>query len=161
VNRTDVGPDETGVVHGLRLFRQIRDLGYDGSYPVVRNYLDQHRPAKTLLPEAPPAIRDVTNWLTRRPDTLTEDEKPRLTAILDRCPELRAASDQVRAFVSMLTELTGQDLPQWTASAREVIKRQMFGRAGLPLLRNRVLLTARIQPAPEKPGADGRPTAAP
>jgi transposase len=101
-----------------RLFRQIRDLRYDGSYSVVRNYLDQHHPAKTPLPQAPPTVRDVTNWLTRRPDTLTEDEKPRLTAILDRCPELQAASDQVRALAGMLTGLTGQDLPQWIASAR-------------------------------------------
>jgi hypothetical protein len=31
-----------------------------------------------------------------------------------------------------------------------MIKRQMFGRAGLPLLRKRVLLTAQIQPAARK-----------
>jgi transposase len=84
----------------------------------------------------------------------------------------------------MLTELTGQDLPQWIADASDaglpgissfakglkqdldavtngltmpwssgpvegrvnhikMIKCQMFGRAGLPLLRKRVLLTAR------------------
>ena len=86
----------------------------------------------------------------------------------------------------MLTELTGQDLPQWIADAGDaglpgissfakglkqdldavtngltmpwssgpvegrvnhitfkMIKRQMFGRAGLPLLRKRILLTAR------------------
>jgi hypothetical protein len=175
-----------GQGHGsfTRLFREIRDLGYDGSYSVVRNYLDQIRPARTPLPEAPPTVRDVTNWLTRRPDSLTGDEKPRLTAILDRCPELQTASDQVRAFAGMLTELTGQDLPQWIADASDaglpgissfarglkqdldavtngltmpwssgpvegrvnhikMIKRQMFGRAGLPLLRKSVLLTAR------------------
>jgi hypothetical protein len=175
-----------GQPHGsfTRLFREIRDLGYDGSYSVVRNYLDQTRPARSPLPEAPPTVRDVTNWLTRRPDSLTEDEKPRLTAILDRCPELQTASDQVRAFAGMLTELTGQDLPQRIADASDaglpgtssfakglkqdldavtngltmpwssgpvegrvnhikMIKRQMFGRAGLPLLRKRVLLTAR------------------
>ena len=114
----------------------------------------------------------------RRPDSLTEDDKPRLTAILDRCPELQTASDQVRAFAGMLTELTGQDLPQWTADASDaglpgissfakglkqdldavtngltmpwssgpvegrdghikMIKRQMSGRAGLPLLRKK------------------------
>jgi hypothetical protein len=33
----------------------------------------------------------------------------------------------------MITELTGQDLPQWITDARD---------AGLPLLRKRVLLTA-------------------
>jgi hypothetical protein len=32
----------------------------------------------------------------------------------------------------------------------KMIKRQMFGRAGLPLLRKRVLLTAQIQPAARK-----------
>jgi Transposase/zinc-finger of transposase IS204/IS1001/IS1096/IS1165 len=71
-----------GEGHGsfTRLFREIRDLGYDGSYSVVRNYLDQVRPAKAPLAEAPPTVRDVTNWLCRRPDTLTEDERPRLKA---------------------------------------------------------------------------------
>jgi len=174
-----------GQGHGsfTRLFREIRELGYDGSYSVVRNYLDRTRPEKAPLGEAPPTVRDVTNWLCRRPDTLTEDQRPRLKAILDRCPELQAASAQVRAFATMITELTGQDLPQWMAAAREaglpgissfakgleqdldavtqglttswssgpvegrvnhikMIKRQMFGRAGLPLLRKRVLLTA-------------------
>jgi transposase len=172
--------------HGsfTRLFGEIKELGYDGSYSVVRNYLDKHRPEKAPLPEAPPTVRDVTNWLNRRPDSLTEDEKPRLKAILDRCPELQAASDRVRAFAAMITNLTGQDLPHWITGAKEaclpgissfakgleqdldavtsgltmnwssgpvegrvnhikMIKRQMFGRAGLPLLRKRVLLTAR------------------
>jgi transposase len=105
-------------------------------------------------------------------------------AILERCPELQAASDQVRAFAAMLTNLTGQDLPNWIAAARDaglpgiasfakglehdldavtngltmnwssgpvegrvnhikMVKRQMFGRAGLPLLRKHVLLTAK------------------
>jgi transposase len=89
--------------------------------------------------------------------------------------ELQAASDQVRAFAVMITQLTGQGLPQWITDARDaalpgissfakgleqdidavtlglttrwnsvpvegrvdhikMIKRQMFGRAGLPLL---------------------------
>jgi len=166
-----------------RLFLEITARGYDGSYPVVRDYLARNSPARQPLPPAPPTVRDVTNWLCRRPDTLTEDEEPRLKAILDRCPELQAASDQVRGFATMITGLTGQDLPQWMAAAREaglpgissfakgleqdldavangltmnwssgpvegrvnhikMIKRQMFGRAGLPLLRKRVLLTA-------------------
>jgi len=176
----------TGGGHGsfTRLFHQIQELGYDGSYSVVRDYLDQHRPARAPLPEPPPTVREVTNWLTRRPGTLTQDERPRLQAILDRCPELQAASEQVRGFAAMITDLTGENLPQWIAAARDtglpgiasfakgleqdldavtngltmqwnsgpvegrvnhikMIKRQMFGRASLPLLRKRVLLTAR------------------
>jgi transposase len=172
--------------HGsfTRLFHEVRELGYDGSYSVVRNYLDRIRPAKAPLGEAPPTVREVTNWLCRRPDSLTEDEQPRLKTVLERCPELRTASGQVRGFATMITDLTGQDLPQWMAAARDaglpgissfakgleqdldavtqglttswssgpvegrvnhikMLKRQMFGRAGLPLLRKRVLLTAK------------------
>jgi transposase len=178
-----------GYSHGsrTRLFAEIRQLGYDGSYSVVRNYLGQHRPARAPLSPAPPTVRDVTGWLTRHPDSLTEDERPRLSALLERCPELRAAGTQVRAFARMLTQLTGQDLPQWISDTQaaglpglssfakglnqdldavtqgltthwnsgpvegrvnhiKMIKRQMFGRAGLPLLRKRVLLTARHRP---------------
>lgn len=32
--------------------------------------------------------------------------------------ELQAADSQIRAFARMLTQLTGQDLPQWTGDAR-------------------------------------------
>jgi transposase len=109
---------------------------------------------------------------------------------LDRCPELQAASDHIRAFAAMITSLSGQDLPHWITTAQEaglpgispfakgleqdldavtkgltthwnsgpvegrashikMIKRQMYGRAGLPLLRKRVLLTARSQAPPQ------------
>ena len=107
-----------GCGNGARLFREIKALGYAGSYSVVRGYLDQRRPARTPLPPAPPTVRDVTGWLTRHPDSLTDDERPQLQALLDRCPELRAADAQVRAFAVMLARLTGQDLPQWISGAR-------------------------------------------
>jgi transposase len=172
-----------GCGNAAQLFREIRMLGYDGSYSIVRDHLGQHRPAKVPLTPPPPTVREVTSWLTRRPESLTEDEQPQLKALLDRCPELQAASDQVRSFATMLTELTGHNLPQWISDTRtaglpglssfakgleqdldavtagltsqwnsgpvegrvnhiKMIKRQMFGRAGLPLLRKRVLLTA-------------------
>jgi hypothetical protein len=56
--------------------------------------------------------------ISRHPDSLTEDERPRLKAVLGRCPELQAASGQVRAFTDMLTQRTGQDLPQWISGVR-------------------------------------------
>jgi len=40
---------------------------------VIRGYLDRHRPVRAPLPPAPPAVRDVTGWLTRHPDSLTDD----------------------------------------------------------------------------------------
>jgi transposase len=175
---------EEGCGNAALLFRESRALGYDGSYSTVRDYLDQHRPDKTPLLPPPPTVRQVTGWLTRHPDSVTEDEQPQLKALLGRCPELQAASGHVRSFATMLTQLTGQDhLAQWISDVRDaelpglssfahgleqdldavtqgltsrwnsgpvegrvnhikMIKRQMFGRAGLPLLRKRVLLTA-------------------
>jgi enoyl-ACP reductase-like protein len=76
------------------------------------------QPSQGTAAPGPSTVRDVTNWLCRRLDTLTEDEKPRLKAILDRCSELQAASDQVRAFAAMTTHLTGENLPQWIDAAR-------------------------------------------
>jgi transposase len=174
---------EEGCGNVAHLFREISALGYTGSYSTVRDYFEQHRPGTAPLTPPPPTVREVTGWLTRHPDSLTEDERPQLKTLLERCPELHAASGHVRTFAAMLTQLTGQNLPQWISDARaselpglssfakgleqdldavtqgltshwnsgpvegrvnhiKMIKRQMFGRAGLPLLRKRVLLTA-------------------
>ena len=54
--------------HGsfTRLFHKVRALGCDGGYSVAHSYLDRIRPEKAPLGEAPPTVRDVTNWLCRR-----------------------------------------------------------------------------------------------
>ena len=62
-----------GCGNAAQLFLEISALGYTGSYSTVRGYLDQHRPAAAPLPPPPPTVREVTGWLTRRPDSLTED----------------------------------------------------------------------------------------
>jgi hypothetical protein len=36
------------------------------------------------MPSAPPTVRDVTGWITRHPDSLTEDDRPKLKAIQPR-----------------------------------------------------------------------------
>jgi transposase len=85
----------------------------------------------------------------------------RLKAVLEQCPELRSAAGHVRAeglpgltaFADSLTSdldaVTRGLTTRWNSGPIEgrvnhikMLKRQMFGRAGLPLLRKRVLLTA-------------------
>lgn len=174
---------ESGCTNALQLHREIVALGYPGGYGQVRAYFEQRRFKPEPIAPAPPTVREVTGWLTRHPDTLEEDDQPQLKAVLERCPELRAAAGHVRAFGEMITKLQGQLLPEWIAAVRadnlpgltsfanglqsdldavtagltttwnsgpvegrvnhiKMIKRQMFGRAGLALLRKRVLLTA-------------------
>jgi transposase len=52
------------------------------------------------------------------PPGLGTDERPQLKALLERCPELQAASGHVRTLATMLTQLTGQNLPQWIGDVR-------------------------------------------
>jgi hypothetical protein len=86
---------------GPLLFQEITALGYDGSYPVVRDYVVQHRPARMPLPLAPPTVREVTGWITR-PGSLTGDERPWLKAILERrrAPAGTVAADLIGRVLS-------------------------------------------------------------
>ncbi|WP_051745730.1 transposase [Streptomyces yerevanensis] len=94
------------------------------------------------------------------PDRLSESEGKQLTDILARCPKLAAADRLVRNFGKILSTRTGQHLKDWGTVVQgltthwnsgpvegrvdhiKMVKGQMFGRAKLPLLRKRVLLTA-------------------
>jgi transposase len=177
---------DDGCGNAAQLLREVSSRGYTGSYSTVRDYLEQHRPAKAPLAPPAPTVREVTGWLTRHPDCLTEDQRLGHKTLTDRCPELQATSEHVRAFATILTQLTGQNLRAWISDVKaaglpgmspfakgleqdldavtaglttrwnsgpvedrvnhiKMIKRQMFGRAGLPLLRKRVLLTAQNQ----------------
>jgi len=173
-----------GITDAARLTREIIDRGYRGSGATVRRYLGPLRASQRPAPREvhPPAtIREVTGWLTRRPEDLTEADSRVLHRIMDRVPVLATAYDQVREFAKMLTQLRGHELPDWLARIdREgepelksfvigvrrdlaavtagltlpyssgavegnvtrvnALKRQMYGRASLDLLRKRILL---------------------
>jgi hypothetical protein len=130
--RSTGGPLESAMIRcpaGHHFSGPIESLTWDSNdkhdpgaaaigFPRWACYLDRHRPTRAPLPSAPPTVREVTGWLTRHPDSLTAAEQPKLNALLERCPELRAADAQVRAFARMLTQLTGQDLPQWISDAQ-------------------------------------------
>jgi transposase len=176
---------QAGCSNAAALHREIVALGYPGSYALVRDYLERYRRHPNPIAPPPPTVRQVTGWLLRHPDRLSEDAHLHLKAILEGCPELRAAAEHIRRFGEMLTTLDGHKLPAWIAAVRatadglpglgsfaagpehdldavtcglttrwssgpiegrvnhiKMVKRQMFGRAGLPLLRKRVLLTA-------------------
>jgi transposase len=104
-----------GVTNAEQLHREIAAMGYLGSAKSVRRYLQPLRAGQDASAPKPPTptIRQVTEWITRRPDDVTTDDTATLTAILTRCPALAATHTLVRDFAKMVTRLTGQHLPAW------------------------------------------------
>jgi hypothetical protein len=62
--------------------------------------------------------RERIRWICRIVFGLSPCPRPQLKALLERCPELQAVSGHVRTFARMLTQLTGQNLPQWISDVR-------------------------------------------
>jgi transposase len=81
----------------------------------VRRYLQPFRAGRTAPPPLPvaPSVRPVTGWLTRHPDTLSEDETLQVKKILHRSDPLTTTDRQVREFAKMLTQRQGQRLGEW------------------------------------------------
>ncbi|MCX5261755.1 transposase [Streptomyces canus] len=75
-------------------------------------------------PDAPvpaaagPSVRAVVGWITRHPDTLTEEEPTGLKAVLDACPELDQTHNLVHDFAQILARRSGADLPDSISAAR-------------------------------------------
>ncbi|MFE9453459.1 ISL3 family transposase [Streptomyces sp. NPDC006739] len=110
-----------GNVAILGLHREITTRGFRGHYSTVRDWIRRDLPRQEGFTPAPPplSIRQVTGWLTRHPATLTEEEKLRRKAVLDRCPELASAAELTSSFAEMLTTLSGDRLPEWITEAAD------------------------------------------
>ncbi|AVH54707.1 MULTISPECIES: ISL3 family transposase [Streptomyces] len=109
-----------GRISLVALHRELAERGWHGSYSTLRDWAVQRLPQPRRTPQpppAPPSIRQVTGWLTRRPSSLTEDEHQQLKAVLEHCSELTTAHQLVRDFGDMLTEQTGVLLPAWIGEA--------------------------------------------
>ena len=138
------GCHDTAVLHA-----EITALGYLGSRRTVYRYLQPLRAGTDPSALTPPAlkIREVTSWLLRRAEDLNPRQQQLLADWLDRIeaddqPELHTFADGSRQDLAAVTRLT---LPYSSGSVEgnvnrlKAIKRQMYGRASLDLLRKRVI----------------------
>ncbi|MET9677765.1 transposase [Streptomyces sp. NPDC006482] len=91
----------------------MKEHGYTGGYGAVRAYLQPFRATPTGPAALPPSPRTVASWILTHPDTLPESERLKLKSVLAGYPELDALTGHVRAFGKMLTQLQGNQLPQW------------------------------------------------
>ncbi|MFE7045256.1 transposase [Streptomyces atratus] len=100
------------------------------TYAMVRAHIATLRGAPSEAPPRPPAVRQVTGWLTRHPTTLTEEDRAGLKEVLARCPELDKAAGHVRDFGKILADRLGSTLPTWI---EEVDASQLPGLTGFAL----------------------------
>lgn len=95
-----------------RLWEELREHGYRGSYATVRDYVHPFRtggipPAPA---PAPPKVRQFTGWIMRNPADLTAEDTQRLDAILAGCPEPSALRGHVRDFAQIMLQRRGRHL---------------------------------------------------
>ncbi|GAB3181749.1 ISL3 family transposase [Streptomyces incanus] len=104
-----------GCTVARRLFEEVRERGYPGGESVVKKYVQRLREALPHddPPRKAPSVRDVTSWITRRPDRLDDDQTQRLKQLLARCPALGRTAEHVRVFAELMNDRRGQDLGQW------------------------------------------------
>ncbi|MFD4264137.1 ISL3 family transposase [Streptomyces sp. NPDC058534] len=104
-----------GCTVARRLFEELRERGYPGGESVVKKYVQKLREAfpHDNPPRKAPSTRDVTSWITRRPDRLDDDQAQQLKQILARCPELDRTAERVRAFAELMNNRQGRQLGQW------------------------------------------------
>ncbi|WP_443044176.1 ISL3 family transposase [Streptomyces sp. NBC_00353] len=107
-----------GCTNAWTLWEEIKKHGYTGGYGAVRAYLQPFRTTPTGPAARPPSPRTVASWILTHPDTLPESERLKLKSVLAGCPELDALTGHVRAFGKMLTQLQGNQLPQWIKAVR-------------------------------------------
>jgi transposase len=111
---------QEGCTNAAQLFQKLRERGYQGGTTVVKRYVHQLREAfpQADPPRRSPSVRDVTSWLTRHPDNLSEERAQQLKAILARCPELDQTAHHVRSFAELMNNRNGRQLDQWIADVR-------------------------------------------
>ena len=108
-----------GCTTAARLFREIRELGFEGSRQVVDRYVRTLRegtaPAEAVRPV--PSPREITSWIMRPRGRLARDETDRLDQVRLACPDITAACDLARVFHDLMQDRRGTELAQWVRLA--------------------------------------------
>ncbi|WP_145709097.1 ISL3 family transposase [Rhodococcus rhodochrous] len=120
---------DAGCLDAALLTREITALGYHGSAKTVARFVYPLRAAATPAPSRPaaPSIRQVTGWLTRHPDRLTDEDRAGRKALLTRSPALATTCRLVRDFAEIMVGRRGHKIQEWITRVR---------RGGSPALRS-------------------------
>jgi transposase len=156
---------QAGVHDGKQLFEEIGAQGFKGSVRVVGRFLqtlrEDRRPFTDLAPPSPAEQFSANSavWLfIREYADLTQDEQQTLQVPRQASATAETAYDLVQEFLKMVRKRDGECLDAWLERVAagltqiysngpveaqvhklKLVKRSMFGRAKLPLLKQRLL----------------------
>jgi transposase len=110
-----------GVTGTLQLLGEIRARGYTGGERTLRRFLIavRGRPEPTLDPPPVPPTRDITGWIMRPGDKLTDDERTDLDRLCGLCPDLASIRDLAHGFTDLVRTRGGEHLTDWVRRAEQ------------------------------------------
>jgi transposase len=168
---------DEGVTDTTVLYQEIRDRG---TLRTLQRFMVQVRDNNPVSAPPVPAARQITTWIMRPDDKLTDDDRTGLKEARTRCADLDALTELAHGFNDLVRQRDGHRLEEWINRATQgpipeirgfaagllrdfdavragltrnwssgavegninrvkMIKRQMYGRAKLDLLRKRIL----------------------
>ena len=112
---------EQGCHNASQLWREIRELGFQGMHGTVRNWIRQHHGAKTARLRGRPAVPPTPRVSPRQTawQILKEcpSSKPYLDELFRLSPEIASAASIAREFFRIIRQRDLAAWPQWRQSA--------------------------------------------
>ena len=117
-----------GCRNSARLWRELRDRGFDGGYDVVRRWAKRRRDLDASASVADgqrplpswrvPSSRRTARLLTTPADTLKQVDRRFVDALRSLSPEIRRAADAVNEFARILRERDAAAFDDWLTAAK-------------------------------------------
>jgi hypothetical protein len=110
-----------GVTATNQLLAEIRARGFRGGERTLRRWLIGIRGTDPFVPAPPPVppARDITGWIMRPVDKLTDDDRAELRRLCGLCPDLAAIRDLARGIAELVRTRGGQRLTAWVEQAEQ------------------------------------------
>ncbi|GII58576.1 hypothetical protein Pth03_69650 [Planotetraspora thailandica] len=104
-------------VPALHLFKEIKAIGYQGSFNLLYRYITQGRVEADRRPISP---RRLARLLLTRPDSLKDEHRHLLDDLTTACPQMIDLAGPMRAFADLLRphEDNAERLNAWITTAR-------------------------------------------